>query len=227
VFASRFFNTAAFPCVSILLMTRVEQLVTVTLAGTAACVTSMAAMHLLQPHLSPVDVALSYYMNGRFGWMLRVGLVALGVGSLTLVIALRQCCVRTTGGAGISLLVVWSVGAIIGGVFPPDPYGQWSEPPSLSGMIHGVAALVAFLAFAPAAWLVGHNLRRVRPMPAAARVLAPLAILYTASLAAFIGCLAPVFQNRAPYALGLVERGLIAVLVAWIVSAAVSVKRVH
>ena len=205
-------------------MTRVQQLVSVTLAGTAVFVASVAAMHLLQPHLSPVDVAVSYYMNGRFGWMPRVGLVALGVGSLTLVIAFWQCWVRTRADVGIWLLVVWSIGAIIGGVFPPDPYGQWSKPPSVSGMIHGVVALVAFLAFAPAAWLVARTLRRVRPVPAAVRVLEPLAILYAASLATFFVCLAPVFQNRPPYALGLVERGLIAVLVTWMVFAAVGVR---
>lgn len=51
-------------------------------------------MHLVQPDLSPADDAVSYYMNGRFGWVLGLGLIALGARSLALLGALRPSMAR-------------------------------------------------------------------------------------------------------------------------------------
>jgi len=44
-------------------------------------------------------------------------------------------------------------------------------------------------------------------------------------LAAFFGCLWPVFSNRPPYALGLVERILLAAMCAWLIAAGFGVRR--
>ena len=52
----------------------------ISLVGSGAFVTSVAVMHVVQPELPPVDVAVSYYLNGRWGWLLAAGLVALGIG---------------------------------------------------------------------------------------------------------------------------------------------------
>ena len=44
-------------------------------------------------------------------------------------------------------------------------------------------------------------------------------------LAVFFFCLWPAFMNRAPFALGLVERMLLALYLAWIVAAAQAIRR--
>jgi len=128
-------------------------------------------------------------------------------------------------GAGLWLLVVWAIGAIMGGLFPPDPPGHWDEPPSVSGMIHGVVALIALLAFSPAAWLLSRRLAVLPHKRLNARLLESLAILSALCLLTFFVCLMPVFANRAPYALGLVERVLLALNVGWLVIAAVTMPR--
>jgi hypothetical protein len=173
-----------------------------------ACVglfaSSVIVMHVAQPELSAVHMAVSYYMNGRLGWVLGAGLVLLGLGSLVLAFAARP---PARSRAGLWLLTAWGIGAIAGGIFPPDPPGHWDEPSSPSGMIHGVAAMIAFLAFPPGAWLLSRT--------STARA---LAIACVVSLAVFFFCLAPVFSNRPPYVLGLIERVLLSFYVAWLVA---------
>lgn len=159
-------------------------------------VLSCLAMHFLQPELSPVNDAVSYYMNGSQGWMLGAGLIALGAGSLLLARA-----------AGSWLIAIWGIGAIVGGIFPPDPIGSWAKPPTFSGSMHAGAAMIAFVAFPFGAWrlsrMAGGQLRFV-------------ATLSIAMLAVFFACLSPVFGHKAPFVLGLVERVLLAVYIWWL-----------
>jgi hypothetical protein len=198
----------------------------VGLAGVAIFIACTVTMHLVQPELNPIDDAVSYYMNGRLGWILGLGLVALGGGSLALADGLRR---RMKGSrqalAGASLLGLWSLGAVIGGMFPPDPIGSWNKPPSLSGMIHGGAAMVAFLAFPIAAVLLSRAMAQVPESFGRAGHLKILALLSVATLVAFFACLAPAFVNRPPYVLGLVERVLLGFIVGWLVAAGLSMKR--
>ena len=179
-----------------------SRLARVSLACVGLFTLSVLAMHAVQPELSPMNMAVSYYMNGRLGWVLGVGLVLLGLGSLALVLAVGT---RARSRAGLWLLAAWGIGAIAGGIFPPDPANHWDEPASTSGMIHGAAAMVAFLAFPPGAWLLSRtNVERA------------LAIACGLSLVVFFYCLAPVFSNRPPYVLGLIERVLLLLYLAWL-----------
>jgi hypothetical protein len=185
-------------------------------------------MHVVQPELSPVDDAMSYYMNGRLGWVFGLGLVALGTGSLCIAYALHALHALTGQRLGSVLFVLWGCGAVVGGLFAPDPRGHWDEPPSLSGVIHGGAAMVALMAFPAAAVLLSRRLASSPATFGASRLLRPVAWLSAASLLAFLLCLAPaIVANRAPYVLGLVERVLMLAYMIWIVAAAMSVKGSH
>ena len=206
-------------------MARIDQFHRVSVAGAGLFVASVGLMHAVQPELSPVDMAVSYYMTGRLGWALGAGLIFLGIASLSLALGFRHCLTPAGAGAGLWLFVVWAIGVIICGLFPPDPPGHWDEPPSVSGMIHGVVALIALLAFSPAAWLLSRRLAGLPHQRLDARILESLAILCALCLLAFFVCLMPVFANRAPYALGFVERVLLALNVGWLVIAAVSIPR--
>ena len=189
-------------------------------AGVALFAVSVVVMHAVQPELSPNDMAISYYLNGRLGGVLSAGLISLGIGSLSLAVALRRRLSDTGAGAGVWLLGLWGVGCIIGGVFPPDPPGHWDEPPSVAGMIHGGAAMVAFVAFPIAAWLLSRKVTTLAQRSIAHR---PLALLCACALVVFFVCLAPAFANRPPYALGLVERILVALYAAWLVAVSGSI----
>ena len=201
------------------------QLVYLCFAGLAFFTLSTLFMHVVQRGMSARDDALSYYMNGEFGWVFGLGLVALGAGSIALVTAITRLLGASGTRAGRWLLALWGAGAVIGGIFPPDPMGQWDQPPSASGLIHGVAAMVAFLAFPIAALLLSVPLGRFSGSAFLHRMLTGTAVASLATLLIFFACLAPVFSNRAPFLLGLVERVLIVFYVAWIGSAAFAIRK--
>ena len=184
-----------------------------------------AVMHAVQPELDPVDDAMSYYMNGRLGWVFGLSLVALGIGSLCIGYGLHVGFASTRQWFGSLLFALWGLGAVIGGLFPPDPRGHWDAPPSLSGAIHGGAAMVAFIAFPAAALLLSRRIARFQADFRRTHLLTALAWLSAACLCAFFFCLTPaVFANRAPYVLGFVERVLIILYMTWIIAAGVEVQ---
>ena len=193
-----------------------ETLGRIGVVATVACGAAIVLMHVVQPDMDPVDVAVSYYMNGRLGRVLGFGLVVLGIGSLALAAGIRALLGDARPRAGLWLFALWAIGAILGGIFPPDPYGQWDRPPSVPGMIHGVAGIVAFLAFSPGAWLLSKGVSTWTANGAPARMLAPLAGLSLLVLLLLFVCMAPVFADRPPFALGLVERVLLALNLGWI-----------
>ena len=182
-------------------------------------------MHVVQPDLSPIDDAMSYYMNGRLGWMFGLGLVCLGGGSLCIAYGLHVLLSSTRPWLGSLLFALWGAGAVIGGLFPPDPRGHWDAPPSVAGMIHGGAAMVAFIAFPAAAVLLSRRITSSAVSFGWTRLLGPVAWLSAACLCVFFFCLAPaILANRAPYVLGLVERLLVVLYVVWIIAAGRGVK---
>jgi hypothetical protein len=189
-------------------------------AGVVVFLLAVVALHLLQPGLDPLEQAVSYYVHGAFGSLLTVGLIALGLASLALALALRGAVAGPESRAGRWLLGVWGVGVLLGGVFRADPPGQWNEPPSVAGLIHGNAALVAFLAFPIAALCLTPALRASGSGRSRAGLLLVLAVAAALSLALFAASLVPVFVRPGPpILLGLTERVLLAVYSAWLIVA--------
>jgi hypothetical protein len=185
--------------------------------GIVVFTAAMLALHWLQPSLSPLHEAMSYYVHGRHGWLTTLGLIALGAGSLSITIALAVQGKHRF--LGMSFLFAWSVGAILGGIFSADPPGNWDQPPSISGAI----ALTAF----PAATILllrsFHNDKRWQRMYRALNLLTSVVFL---SYIAFIASLAPVFVRPGPpVLLGLTERVLFAANVAWLTVVAVGLLR--
>ena len=162
--------------------------------------------------LDPIADAMSYYMNGRLGWIFGVGLVAFGVGSLCIAYGLRVRLVSTKQWFGSVLFVLWGSGGVIGGLFPPDPRGHWDAPISASGLIHGGAAMVALITFPPAALVMLRQITRSPVDFGPTRLLGPLAWSSAASLCTFFSASArPYLGEPASLFLGLVERILITV----------------
>jgi hypothetical protein len=191
------------------------------MAGAGCFVLAILALHVVQPELSPLNEAMSYYVHGANGWLATVALLAIGAGSLALTIGLglqldgREACI------GFGFLAVWSIGAILGGAFAADPRGNWDKQPTMAGAIHGIAAMVALTAFPPAAALITRNIRRNAQIGRIGRLLSALAIASVISFVAFFGSLLPVFVRPGPpVLLGLTERILLAIYAAWLVTCA-------
>ena len=115
-------------------------------------------VHLVNPAFNPLQQMLSEYVLGAYGILLSFALLSLGLGSLALWSGLRRSLspsrwMRT----GLALLLVWAVGTCVAGLFPTDPGGI---PVSANGIIHGLAASLAFFSFIVAALCLSIHFRR-------------------------------------------------------------------
>jgi hypothetical membrane protein len=186
-------------------------------AGVGVFVASVAVLHFLQPELSPWDVAISDYVHGAYGWLLTLGLVAVGVGSLLLVVGLARGVHGRWASAGRLLVLLWALGQLLAGIFPTDSTRHWSEPPSFSGIVHGNAALLAFLALPAGALILLRSFRDDPRWQASARGLLALAVASLITLVLFGASLAPALvRHGLPVLLGLTERLMLAVYAAWL-----------
>ena len=206
--------------------TAIRWLAWLGLGGIIVFVAAVVGLHGLQPELSPMNDAVSYYVHGAYGWLTTVGLIALGIGSLALTFAVAVG-VRGRGGyIGAAALAMWGVGGLAAGIFSADPPGNWDQPPSLSGAVHGLAAMIAIAAFPLAAVLLTRNLSRDHRWQRFRGTLLALAAAVVLSFIAFVGSLLPVFVSPGPPVwLGLTERVMLAVYVAWLAAVAVGLLR--
>ncbi|GAA0942151.1 DUF998 domain-containing protein [Nonomuraea longicatena] len=171
--------------------------------------------------MDPLRRTISEHGLGTQGWVfaVAVGLLAAGSGVIAWVLARR----RFAGVLGTLALVSWSVGLLIVAAFPKH---DWSVGPSVSGSIHRVGSLVAFLSLPVAALLIARPWRHRRALPAF--------LLGLGSVAWVVGIGAVVaLATRAGLAwwqampLGLVERGLAATEVATVLALGVWASRSH
>ena len=185
---------------------------------------SMLALHVVQPGLSPLNEAVSFYVHGRYGWLLTLGLVALSFGSLAIAIGLGVR--RASSFLGVLLMGAWSAAVLLGGVFSTDPSGNWDRPPSISGTIHGVAAMIAFTVFPLATIALVPSFRQDRRWQLLYGTLKALTTAVVVTYVAFMASLAPVFVRPGPpILLGLTERLLLAAYIAWLAVVAVGLLR--
>ncbi|WP_328485665.1 DUF998 domain-containing protein [Streptomyces zaomyceticus] len=201
----------------------------VLLALAAGCA-AMIATDVLNPRIDPVSETVSRYVHGTGGWLITLAL--LSIGSASAVVARwswhlpgRPAARRAARGA----LAVWAGGVLVAGLFPADPPGQWGRP-STSDLIHGTAALPAFLALPLAATVSLRGLMTV--WPAGRRALLAVTAASAVATVALAVFLVDVMSGGpslglggAPTLVGLVERLAITADVAWVALAAVAVSR--
>lgn len=123
----------------------------------------LAAFHLLQPGVDPVESATSSYAHGTAGALSQVGTLAAGVGALSLAVALAHLRSRTGALVGLILLVVFGVAKVVQSFFPIDLDGVTTT----AGTVHNLTGNLAFFALPVAAVLLGravsHLTGRVLP----------------------------------------------------------------
>ncbi|MGW5363394.1 DUF998 domain-containing protein [Actinopolymorpha pittospori] len=148
--------------------------------GLALSLAAIAVADVANPQWSWVEIMASHYVHGQAGWLITVVGVSLAAATMALI---RLAAARTRGGrVGLWLLGTWAAGMLIAGLVPADPPGQWDRPPTVPGMVHGVAGMTAF-GVLPVAVLI---LTRVWRRDARWRPVAPaLAVAAVAVLAAF------------------------------------------
>jgi len=186
----------------------------------AGCFTiSVIALHWLQPNLSPLDRAMSDYAHGSQGWLAATGLIGLGIGSLALTFALARDMRGLGARAGQWCLAIWSVCCLAAGTFHDDLPG---EPASLSGSIHGTAAMLGIFILPIAAVLIAWSVRRDRPWKDTARYLFGVAAAMVAAFVIVNVSFLPVFTSgKAPVLFGLTERLFFFIALSWLALAAI------
>ncbi|MFJ7158816.1 DUF998 domain-containing protein [Streptomyces sp. NPDC101118] len=185
-----------------------------TLIGTGAL--AMAAVETLNPRYDLVSETLSRYVHGTAGWLLPAALLAVGAASAVLTVRLGAVARRAPRAA----LAVWTAGILVAALFPADPPGHWTRP-SLSELVHGNAAFLAFAALPTAAVLLRGTLAAGRPaLSTALNAFTVASVATTAALAVF---LVDVMQGGpslglggVPTLVGLAERLVLAADLGWI-----------
>lgn len=193
------------------------------LSGNGCFAVAVLALHMLQPELSPLYYAVSYYAHGAQGWLFTAGLLAWGIGSAALLMGLaRTIGAHRTGKAGLFALAVWGAGILATGLFSADPPGQWDKPLSATALIHENAARVSFIALPIAALLLSHSLRRAPERRRTGGVLYLFVVMILFSLIVFFVSLLPISDSLSPPILfGLTERMLLAAYAAWLCAAGI------
>jgi hypothetical protein len=193
----------------------VRATVAVGLVGTALAVVLVGLLHIIDAgQVDPVRRTISEYALRDHGWMFDVGVLALAAGSVAVLVALVRAGLMRWPSFAAAGMLVWVAGMVAVVAFEKT---NWSVGPSIGGMIHRYASLVAFLAL-PVATLVAARGRDGAAWPRwlAITALAWLgAILSGVVLRPFSGV--PWWQFLP---LGIMERGLALTEVAVVVALA-------
>lgn len=112
---------------------------------------------VIRPDYDPVSRYLSEYAVGWGGWALRMGFLALGLGSLNLVPGFFGPSGPDRGHRVGWPLGLWAVAVMVAAVFPVDLQG---EPITGTGGVHLAAAGIAFIALFFAMGLAARSFRR-------------------------------------------------------------------
>lgn len=151
---------------------------------------------------------ISEYGLGPRAWVFTAAVVLLAAGSVaSLITFVRHGLVRLRSGASVAMML-WTLGMIVIALFPKQ---DRSAPSSMSGEIHRMASLVAFVSLPIAAFLLAKGHRdRWAPFVRRTRVLGALSVLMFSPLvySIIVGAVTGTAWWRV-LPIGYVERGLL------------------
>jgi hypothetical protein len=191
---------------------------TLGIACMSGFVLAVIALHVLDPGRSVVNEDISAYALDDLGWVERVSEVAVGLGTIAVALGLRETLApgkRAT--TAWVLILVAGLGSVLSGFFATDPAG--ATVTTTSGSIHGTASFFSLLATLVAAWTLWRVFLRDTRYRNLARAQLGFAILIT------LGVLALLVLWAGP--VGLLQRLLVVVLVAWMLVLAINLRQVE
>jgi hypothetical protein len=115
---------------------------TIAMSSAGVFVLLLSSLHVVRADLDPSWHMISEYGVGASGWMMTAAFLALASAFFTLMLSLRPIARGWLGVAGLVLLLMASLGAAMGGLFPMDPAGTPHEQISRSGALHGVSFML-------------------------------------------------------------------------------------
>ncbi|ALG11159.1 DUF998 domain-containing protein [Kibdelosporangium phytohabitans] len=136
---------------------------TLGLLGVAASVLLIGLLHVLPPssEVSVVRRTISEYGLLENAWVFNLGVFALALGSLAVLATLVGRNVIRPFSVSSVLITSWSLCLMAVVVFPKN---NWAIGPSVGGMIHRYASVVAFISLPVAAILAGRAAKAAWPV---------------------------------------------------------------
>lgn len=187
------------------------------LALLAVSTLAMLALHRARPDLDPIRTPVSFYVRGRSDWLLMLSLMASGLGVISIAWSLMP---RAQRRIGVSLLAIGGFGLVIAAAFPADPWFPWEKPFTAMGGVHATAAMLAVGIFPIGALLITRDERETNGRGPMNRTLDVLALMFAATLIGFgATTLVYIASGRTPGFLGLAERIMMTLAVAWLAAA--------
>lgn len=192
------------------------------LAMLAVSTAAMLGMHRVRADLDLVSTPLSFYSHGPHAWLLAVSLIASGLAVLVIAAAISR---QSASTIGIWALGASGVGMVLAGIVVADPWFPWERNLTPRGWVHAIVVGMAVIAFPIGAMLLsGSSLGRDDRLTR--RILRAVAVAFIATLGVFGGMtLVYLGLGRSPGFLGLAERLLMTLAVAWLVVVAPLPKR--
>ena len=178
----------------------------VAMLGVAFFVVAGVALHFLDSALDPVEVYMSDYALGPYGWLMKSAFYAVGLGTLALGWGLRSTLAagkRVT--PAVVLVLLAGVGFLVAATFNTDPYDAVEE--TTSGSIHLLGALVLFLSLVISAWVLRGVFSRDPAWQAFATVTLWFAVALTITF---------IVQFVGPWGSGLQQRIFVVVMMSWL-----------
>lgn len=186
----------------------------IALAGVAAFILLVLALHALEPGFTPLQHAVSEYANGRFGALLAAAFILRGVAVLALAVGLALDLSHSGWSwLGVVTLALYGLSSIVAALFPTDVAGT---TPTLTGTIHLRAGTFAFVSVAIAALALSlafaHDVRW--------HAFRPATWVFTALLLVELVVVVGVFVTPHAGIFGAVERLFAATVAVWLIAVA-------
>lgn len=200
---------------------RTRTFATLGLAGVGLSVLLIGVLHVVATDVSPVRRTISEYALGEYRWVFDTGVLGLCVGSALVLFALVRKGLLAWPSTGAVALGVWSVALVVIVAFEKT---NRAVGPSVGGVIHRYASLVAFLSVPVAALALGRRWRGDASWGRFATVSRILGVLALVVLGAIVARIAlrrvPGVSDLVPLGLGervlaIIEVAIVAVFALW------------
>ena len=113
----------------------------------AAFILILAILHLIKSDIEPSWNFISEYQVGRFGWLMSVAFLSLGLSCVFLSLDLWKD-LNLAGKIGLILLLLSAAGMFVAAIFKTDPLNTSPEFVSQSGKLHQLGAMLDQVPFA-------------------------------------------------------------------------------
>src|SRR5712692_4176925 len=123
----------------------------------------ISALHFAKPELNPRWHLLSEYALGRFGWMMSLAFILMGVSYLATAIGIFSSSSSVIAKVGVAILVAAGLAATAAAFLPMDPPALAPQMMTVTGRLHSIMGMIAIPGFPVAAILLTLAITRIFP----------------------------------------------------------------